>query len=158
MKNALYGTMRALLLLTISVLMFRCSDDDNDNDVKTSDLIQGSWQVTGDVISPPIDLGAGPISDLYAESEACDRDDLYIFKANGVGEFNEGPTKCDPGDPQSAPFTWSLANNDKNLVISQGGTALTFEIAQLDNTRLILVLKEDYLGTLYTETITYARK
>jgi hypothetical protein len=158
MKNALNGTRRALLLLAISVLVFRCSDDDDDSAVKTSDLILGSWQTTGDIISPPIDVGAGPISDLYAELEACDKDDLYIFKANGVGEFNEGPTKCDPGDPQSAPYAWSLANNDKNLLISQGGTTLTFEIAQLDNTRLILVLKEDYLGTVYTETITYTRK
>jgi hypothetical protein len=158
MKNALYGTMRALLLLTISVLMFRCSDDDNDNDVKTSDLIQGSWQVTADLVSPPIDLGTGPISDLYAAMDDCDKDDLYIIKANGIGEFNEGPTKCDPGDPQTAPFTWALTNNDKNLVITEALGTLTFEIVQLNNTTLKMVIKENILGTDYTETITYTRK
>lgn len=157
MKNPLHGMMRTIMLLAISVLMFRCSDDDET--VQVSDLLQGTWQMSGWVVSPPIDVGAGPVSDLYAVlMEDCDKDDLSIFKANGVGEYNEGPTKCDPADPQTVAFTWALQNNDKNLVISGGGLSLTYEIVQLNNTTATLQIKEDVGGTLYTETWTYQRK
>lgn len=158
MKNPLYGMMRTIMLLMISLLVFRCSDDDDDQNTQTSNLLLGTWEVTGDVISPPIDFGTGPVSDLFAIMDPCDKDDLYIIKTGGVGEFNEGPTKCDPADPQTEPFTWSLQNNDKNLIISEGGNSLTFEIVQLNNTTMILKIQEDILGTVYTETINYRRK
>lgn len=160
MKTFMTNTFRVLLLLAFPLLMTQCSkDDDNDDNNQTpSELIIGSWQVTADVVSPPIDLGGGPVSDLYAILDPCDKDDLYIIKANGVGEFNEGASKCDPADPQSEPFSWSLQSNGTVLVISDGSTSVNFQVAQLNQTTMKLVITENILGTTYTETITYTRR
>ena len=159
MKTFTTSTFRIILLLAFPLLMTQCSKDDDDNDNQTpSELIIGSWQVTADVVTPPLDFGSGPISDLYSILDACDKDDLYIIKANGVGEFNEGASKCDPADPQSEPFSWSLQDNGTVLVISDGSSSANFQVAQLNQTTMKLVITESILGTTYTETITYTRK
>lgn len=42
----------------------------------------------------------------------CDKDNIITFKADGTGTLDEGPTKCDPGNPQTSPFTWSFKNGE----------------------------------------------
>ena len=153
MKKTLHFLTRSALLLLLPVLMFRCSDDDDDQK-SPSELILGTWSLTADVINPPIDLGTGPISDFYQFYEACEKDDVFIVKAGNVGEFNEGPTKCDPADDQVIPFTWALQSNNTVLVVD----GFSFTIVQLDNTTLKISYKETISGTEYTATSTYVRK
>jgi hypothetical protein len=152
MKKTLDLLIRSSFLLVVSVLMVRCSDDDEQK--SPAELIVGIWSLTGDAVSPPIDLGGGPISDFYPFYEPCEKDDVVIVNAGNTGEYNEGATKCDPGDDQSIPFTWALTNNNTVLVVD----GYSFTIVQLDETTLKLQIKETVSGTEYTSTTTYVRK
>ncbi|RYY94063.1 MAG: hypothetical protein EOO11_18625 [Chitinophagaceae bacterium] len=69
----------------------------------------------------------------------CRLDNQYIFAAGGTGTMNEGATKCNAGDPQTAPFTWAFANNETSIDL--GGTALfglggRFKVWALNDTLL----------------------
>ncbi|MCU0380754.1 MAG: lipocalin family protein [Chitinophagaceae bacterium] len=143
---------RTVILLAITTLMVRCSDDEEQK--SPAELIVGIWSLTGDAVSPPIDLGGGPISDFYPYYEPCEKDDVIIVNAGNTGEYNEGATKCDPGDDQAIPFTWALTNNNTVLVVD----GYSFTILQLDETTLKLQIKETVSGTQYTYTTTYVRK
>ncbi|MDR3716299.1 MAG: hypothetical protein P4L51_26135 [Puia sp.] len=39
---------------------------------------------------------------------ACEKDNTYQFNADSTGLMNEGATKCNVNDPQTAAFTWSF--------------------------------------------------
>lgn len=160
MKKALVFLPRLLLLFTFSFFLVRCSDDDEP--VTTADLLLGSWVITGDNFSPAYDFGGGPVSDLYPLYDACEKDNIFIIKANGVGEANEGALKCDAADPQTEAFTWALKNNNTILNISEtlNGVVvgLDFEIVQLDAATLKLKFTLVEAGVSYVNTTTYKRQ
>ena len=160
MKKALVFFPRLLLFLTFSFLLVRCSDDDEPQ--TTADLLLGNWMITASIYNPPVDFGNGPVSDGFPFWDDCDKDDIYIIKANGVGEYNEGATKCDPGDPQTEAFTWALKSNNTILTISEttGGISVgvDYEIIQLDASTLKLKFTFDNAGVSQTITETYTRK
>jgi hypothetical protein len=162
MKKALVFLPRLMLFLSFSFLFFRCSDDDTPT--TPADLLLGSWGITGDSWTPAYDVyGTGqPISDAYAFYDACEKDNIYIFKASNIGELNEGAAKCDVADPQSIPFSYLLKTNNTQLNISiteQGITiGLDFDIVQLDATTLKLKTTTTENGVAYTNTQTFVRK
>ncbi|MCG7860401.1 hypothetical protein MD537_25695, partial [Flavihumibacter sediminis] len=49
-------------------------------------------------------------------------DNTLEFKTDGTGISREGATKCDPADPDSENFTWSLKNNETILNIAIPGS------------------------------------
>jgi len=163
MKKVLVFFTRSLLLLSISFLMSRCSNDD-ETPKTPADLLLGSWNLTGDTYSPGYDfLGNGQlVTDAFPLYEACEKDNIYTFNASNVGDLNEGPTKCDPADPQSTPFTYLLKTNNTVLNISiniLGGTfGQDFDILQLDNSTLKLKYTFVESGVTYTNTQTFTRK
>lgn len=73
--------------------------------------------------------------------EACTTDNTIQFTSNGNGTVNEGPTKCDPADPQTFPFTWNFTSNETILNFSSSlfaGVGGDFKIISLTDTELIL--------------------
>jgi len=162
MKKALAFLPRLILLLSFPFLFLRCSDDDNP--ATTADLLLGNWGITADSWSPAYDVyGTGqPITDAYALYDACEKDNIYIFKASNIGELNEGAAKCDAADPQTIPFTYLLKNNNTQLNISiteQGFTiGIDFDILQLDATTMKLKTSTVENGVTYTNTQTFVRK
>lgn len=154
MKKSIQSLLRAGLLFLFPLLMLQCNKD-NDTPKSTSELLIGTWSLTSEVYSPAINFGAGPVTDYYPYYESCDRDNVIIFKANSEGEFNEGATKCDPADPQTVSFLWTLQNNNTTLNIS---ALATLDILQLDNTTLKVRYPYDFNGTTYSVTETYVRK
>lgn len=48
----------------------------------------------------------------------CQKDNIITFTSNGNGTIAEGATKCNAGDPDTVPFTWSFQNNETILNIS----------------------------------------
>jgi hypothetical protein len=160
MKKVLVLFPRLLLLFSFSLFLARCSDDDEPQ--TTADLLLGSWVMTGDTYSPAYDFGAGPVSDAFPLYDDCEKDNIFIMVANFVGEFNEGATKCDPADPQTEAFAWTLKSNNTILTISQTIAGITigldFEILQLDASTLKLKYTFVESGVTYTNTTTYARQ
>ena len=97
-------------------------------------------------------------SDVSALIQACQKDNLLTFSANLTGILDEGGTKCNPGDPQSTPFTWSLANNETLLHVSTvfftGGNSV-FTVVALTDAQLVLSQAITVSGTLQTAVITF---
>lgn len=42
----------------------------------------------------------------------CDLDNILTFNADGTGIVDEGALKCDPGNPQTTPFTWTFNSSE----------------------------------------------
>lgn len=120
LKNA-----AALLLMT--GVLFTNVHCKKDEETKTDLLTSGQWRVTALTLTPGIDLdGDGDLDpDWYSLFEACDKDDYYVFNANGTYESNEGATKCDPDDPQTDSGTWSFVENETK--INMDGDIATIE-------------------------------
>jgi hypothetical protein len=153
----------ALSLLLVAFVTFSCKKDDDGKEsenaktkTNTELLTNGSWKLSGATISPPIEVVPGfPISNWYSFIENCEKDNLIFYRADGSGNDDEGPTKCDPDDPQTDEFTWSF--NAAQTVLTQSyGPDDTEELAliELTETSLKLSLMEEIDGRVYTITLS----
>ena len=71
--------------------------------------------------------------------QTCDTDGTITFNANGTGVGDEGPTKCDASDPQTANFTWSLKSSETVISISNvlfGGLSGDIKLLSVSETEL----------------------
>lgn len=143
-------------LLTISflaVLTFSsCQKEDNTPPAKTkSQLItQSTWKFSGATVGG---------SDVSAFLQTCQKDNILTFSASGgTGTLDEGPTKCNPGDPQTSPFTWNFLNNESQLFISAtlftGGSS-TFTLVSLTETTLVVSQVITVSGSSQTAIVTF---
>jgi hypothetical protein len=105
------------LIAVSTALFFTACDKDPEITVqsKTEMLTTGSWKIT----SLMIDVnGDGTYEmDALAGAATCETDNYIIFKTNGTTELNEGPTKCDPSDPQITNGTWAFAASETKINI-----------------------------------------
>ena len=51
--------------------------------------------------------------------KGCEKDDFEVYKTNGMWEYNEGPTKCDPSYSQVFSLPWSFADNETKLLLAE---------------------------------------
>jgi hypothetical protein len=138
------------VLLAASLLPFALSSCKKDKEPSRNEMLTtGKWKVISSSISPATDWdGDGdPDSDLFGLMDSCEKDNYTIFRIEGTVEENQGPTKCDPLDPQIDILNWSLKNNETILVVD--GEDYTIE--QLDETTLRLRLSD--LGLTFTSTL-----
>lgn len=132
----------------IAFLLFACSKKDNKVS-KTTLLTTGSWNITSSLND---DDGDGIYeTDNLAMSPACFKDNYFTFFTNGQFEINEGPTKCDPMDPQTESVSWQFANNETKLIVD----ADTYDLVELSNTTLII--KENLSGGRRTKA-TFSKR
>lgn len=100
------------------LLLSACEKEDKQTS-RTDLLTNGQWRMTSYTLSPPYDLDGDGTADAdgLATFADCDRDDLFIFKKDGTLVLDEGPTKCNPIDPQTENTTWAFVNNETEVVI-----------------------------------------
>ena len=152
----------SVLLIVFSFVASSCNkDDDSDNQPTKSTkeyLTAGNWKTTAMTISPGISFGGVTITDFFAQTPACSKDDLILFNSNGTITDDEGPTKCDPNDPQTTTEgSWSLNSDNTILTISYPGEdAISLTITGISDTNLTgtYTMIEDFGGGLVTYTIT----
>ena len=140
-----------LTLLAFAFILNACNDSTTTPapavKTKTDLLCMANWKITSATINPGIDVGGGTvITDLRAQSDSCDLDDFVKFNPDKTGKDDEGPTKCDPSDPQSTSFTWSF-NEDETKITYDGDL---YDIVTLNETTLVLKITldgEDVGGT-----------
>jgi hypothetical protein len=79
--------------------------------------------------------------DVSSLINACIKDNIITFSSNGSGTTDEGPTKCNAGDPQTQNFTWNFTTNETVLNVNAAifaGQSGNFTILALTETSLAL--------------------
>jgi hypothetical protein len=158
-KHLFYLAIMATVFMTV---LPACSKDDDDPapaETKTELLVKSTWKFEK--------AEAGIIGDVSSQLEPCLKDNLLIFAAasssaiSGTGTVDEGTTKCDPSDPQTASFTWELINSGavlrSSVVIFPGGSK-DFTIVSLTATSLVLSQQmaiDPYPATTVTVTLKH---
>jgi hypothetical protein len=106
-----------IFIATLLMLcLFACKKESKGKSPgKTELLTTGTWKVT--TYMEDWDGNGSQETDVLALFPSCTRDDFHTFLANKNLERNEGPTKCDPLDPQTDLTSWDLTTNETVLVL-----------------------------------------
>lgn len=124
-----------LALLTLSMfLISSCDKKSTPPKTKTQLLTQASWKFKS------ASVGGVDASSLI---QACQKDNILVFASAGTGNMNEGASKCNAGDPDTVPFTWSFSSGETILTISVqlfSGSSNDFTISKLTETTLVLTM------------------
>ena len=128
MKKAFLTTaILSILLLT------NCKKEETTKaKTKTEHLTSAKWYIKTFTVDPGIMIGGVTVTDFYSQMDACDKDDSDKFNVGGAGISDEGATKCDPTDPQTTAFTWSLSPTETRFNMDQD----IYDIITLDETDL----------------------
>lgn len=125
-----------LFLLGLIVFgMNSCKDDeetpttDDGPKTKTEMLTTNGWLMTSGTITPSIEVdifGTTVVISTYWEllaaingsstAEPCLKDNLMYFKTDSTLTLDEGPTKCDPADPQTEDGGKWMFNKDESEI------------------------------------------
>lgn len=131
----------AFILMSISMLTLNsCSKDEVEEPAPItvkSKIINRDYRMTDYNVSVN---GASFLT--YSDLESCFKDDLTKFLDDLTGIIDEGPTKCDAGDPQQSAFTWTLVTNDTQLRIEDAGEVTVYNITINNGTTLKLEYNE----------------
>lgn len=139
--------MKALTFLAFlsSVLLLGSCQKEGSSSASTpktkSELITNSSWKYNDAKIDSDNNGTGDTPLPAGIVTACQTDNIIVFTANGYGTVDEGPTKCDPADPQTIPFTWNFVSNETVINFSSAvfaGVGGEFKIISLTSTELIL--------------------
>jgi len=113
-----------VLLVFCFGLFPSCSKDEKT----TIEILNAhTWKLSAATISPGVTNPANGslITDLLGFVGGCLSDNLYSFTLDGKYIEDEGPTKCNPADPQLSTNTLNLSADGKTF--NADGTLYTFE-------------------------------
>ena len=122
---------------TIAMFLFtNCQKKDDTpppaSKTNTQRICENTWKFSSATVG-----GANVSGSL----QTCQKDNILTFVISGTGNMDEGPTKCNAGDPQNNPFIWNFASSETKLHISailfSGGNS-DFTIVSLTDTQLKL--------------------
>ena len=145
--------------IAASTLLFSACKKD---ETTTEDKPSGSSVLTGKdwrMIGLTLTVTGAPATDLFAQMDACDKDDLIEYLANGDVKEKAGATKCDPADPDfSITGKWALLNNDAQLRIIDGDTTIV-DVLELTATTLrgSTTDKDPVSGLTYVTSFTFTK-
>lgn len=149
MKKYLLFLYLAIPALALGILSCN-KDDDGGNTPKTKRelLTQASWKYKSATVN-----GAA-----FNSFPTCETDNTVSFSNPNSGVRDEGLTKCDPGDPQSTPFTWSFQNGETEILLSSGlftnGSA-TVTLVSVTETELVISFAYSTPGPIFFVQVTF---
>lgn len=147
-KSSLYPILLAVLTLSFGA----CKKDDEKSN--SEQLVEKDWRLTALTADPAINFGSTLYSDVYAQLQACDKDDLTIFKSGGIINFDDGATKCSPSASQIVLGVWTL-NADETVIAVDG---VSWTILELNDDQLKVKYTADPTGSGVNSTITATYK
>lgn len=138
-----------LIILFVALVCVRgmCTKNEETAGKSRTDLISsGNWYFSAYTADPAIDYdGDGTKeTDLLSVMPQCHKDNYYLFRADGTGEFNYGVQKC-ANDPQSIPYKWSFIENESKIKLDNGSI---YQITILNENQLQMVLPGTIKHTL----------
>jgi hypothetical protein len=152
MKNLSLGLgLRLLLPLLVLTLIFGCKkEDESENEplrTKFDLLTSNGWRITNFLIN-----GTDSTAALFS---TCELDNIFNYNSNYTYSIDEGPTKCQVGNPQIIETgVWAFANNQNLLVLEPGSNSeATYTILELTNANL--KLEESFYDSTIMSTVTY---
>ncbi|MDZ4709174.1 MAG: hypothetical protein SH818_12315, partial [Saprospiraceae bacterium] len=134
-------------------LLMSCSKDEKT----TIEILNAHpWKISSAVISPGITNPAnGSVTtDLLALAGSCLADNVYSFTIDSKYIADEGPTKCNPSDPQQTSGTLSLSTDNKSFTAN--GTVYTFQT--VSENKLVYSFSASVNGISQTVTFTMVPK
>lgn len=137
-----------LLLLAVSAAAFfvACKKDDNNKSPEDTLTSVSCW-------APSKDELFNPATNQWEDQgvDACSQDDCITLSSDKTVSFDEGATKCDPTDPQTATGTWSLSADGKTLTVVIDGDTTFGTVVELTSSKL--VLESEFLGIKFRSTL-----
>lgn len=127
----------SITALFFILLLAACNKKDTAAS-KTQLLTSGTWKLTA-VVSDN-DANGTYETDDFATFSPCFTDNIWSFSTSSVVTLDEGPTKCNPADPQTETGTWQLTQNETYLKINGD----EWKLEEL--TASTLKWKEEYSG------------
>ena len=161
MKNAFtYLLIAAMATLTVSCK--KDSETPKPAPTKTELLTGKDWVISAATISPglPNPNGGSPITDIYAQFAACDKDDFIRFDTPGAFKEDEGANKCSSSSTQTRTGTWVFGSNETVITIAGNNLSNSgsLTVADLSATTLKATQTEAFGGVNYTVTVTYSKR
>jgi len=149
--------MSMLLLSTIFFTTACQQGEDIINPPTDEELLADTpWKYVAHTIDPANIQGTLVISDLHAQMEVCDQDDVFTFSSTGTFNFEQGEETCTANTTQIIDSgTWSINEDTLTLDFLNSDDEI-YEVSELDRKELILLKKyKDSSGTNITETLTF---
>ncbi len=138
------------LLLLVAATFGGCKKDSETSTGKAELLVAKSRIIsapTSSFSSSSINNGAVVVTDEYASSAACERDNFLKFSTNKTLVADEGATKCSTTDPQTQSGTWDFNSDQTKLSLldpSQASIPIPFDIIELSATTMHLRYSYNY--------------
>lgn len=154
-----FSTKLIMLLSMICLLQVSCKKDDTPVPVdNTSALLQNkNWKLTAGTVSPVYFGTTNWYNDFLDD---CNRDDLFRFNAANLFVIDEGPSKCNPSDPQTQDGSWTYTESTKVLHFTLNSPSDSYDltITQINENSFTGNTKEVEAGVTYTNTWVFTKQ
>ncbi len=148
-----------VLGLSIIILASACQQGEDIINPPTAEeiLSDSPWVYVAHTIEPGILQGTFVITDLYAQLDSCDQDDIYSFSSTGAFTLEQGDIRCTSNANQIIDNgTWQVSSDETTLSLDFSTlNDETFEISELERKQIILLRKYTDNGINFTETLTF---
>ena len=133
--------MKLFSSILLVITLFSCSKPGSSpaTDRSLENLTDKYFIMTNSVSDPAYPIGNGvSTTDLYHDwyKDECVLDDLRMFKSTGQYLNDNGATKCDPAEPQTATLSWRFIENNTKIETTQEPYKDTLTILINDGTTL----------------------
>jgi hypothetical protein len=108
--------MKQVWIAIAAITILACKKDNNHNTPKSTKelLTQQHWiNVAGGFD----ENGNGVIESNENALIDCEKNNTYIFNADGTGSIVDNPAACTP--PIDGNFTWELTNDNEHIIVNQ---------------------------------------
>lgn len=138
-----------LLAVALSTLSSGCKDDTPPSNsgfaprpiTKTILLASAQWKLSGMSVSPAMNVGGIPVTDLYPTLDACMKDDSFVFLQDQRLLAFSGKLKCEANEPETVEGIWRFENGETQLVMNLESMEDRFDIKALDQNAAVLGYK-----------------
>lgn len=117
----------------------------------------GGWVMCAAICEKPVDYNSDGIAsrDVFAQELNCDKDDIMLYYSNNNIELTEGPTKCNPANPDVYENgTYSLNSTNSEISISfASGNNYHLELIKLTTDTLKIRVNYDTDGDGSSEEV-----
>jgi len=143
------------ILMIVSLFTLIVSSCKKEDDPSNTEKLTGKvWKMTALTVDPAINSGGTFITDLYAQTADCVKNNTSTFNADKTYLEDEGATKCNPLVPQTTSGTWAF--NSDETVLTQDNTD-SYTVLRNDGNVLKLSFTEVDAGITYTYTATFGK-